>query len=77
MRSVDVFWRLHHRSSSSSILPHPLFLFEGVSRAGFLPGMPPKAAVTEAAPIVYRDSLLGLSLQMAVRELIANQGSLI
>jgi len=36
--------------------------------------MPPKSAVTEAAPNVYRDSLLGLSLDMALRELIANQG---
>ena len=36
--------------------------------------MPPKAAVTEEAPNVYRDSLLGLSLETAVRELIANQG---
>jgi hypothetical protein len=38
--------------------------------------MPPKAAVVEAAPNVYRDSLLGLSLETAVRELIANQGLL-
>ncbi len=43
-------------------------------KAGFLLAMPPKAAVTEAAPNVYRDSLLGLSLETAVRELIANQG---
>jgi hypothetical protein len=38
--------------------------------------MPPKAVVTEAAPNVYRDSLLGLSLETATRELIANQGAL-
>ena len=63
--------------SSSLFLPYPLFLFARVSQADFVLGMPPKAAVTEAAPIVYRDSLLGVSLQTAVRELIVNQGSLI
>ena len=64
--------------SSSLYLPYyPLFLFARVSQADFVLGMPPKAAVTEAAPIVYRDSLLGVSLQTAVRELIVNQGSLI
>jgi hypothetical protein len=36
--------------------------------------MPPKSAATEAAPNVYRDSLLGVSLDTALRELIANQG---
>jgi hypothetical protein len=44
-------------------------LFTRVSKAEFVPEMPPKAAVTEAAPIVYRDSLLGVSLQTEVEYL--------
>jgi hypothetical protein len=40
----------------------------------FLLRMPPKAVVKEAAPNVYRDSLLGFALDTAVKELIANQG---
>jgi hypothetical protein len=39
--------------------------------------MPPKAVVKEAAPTVYRDSLLGFALDVAVKELIANQGMFI
>jgi hypothetical protein len=67
---------LHGDADAASFLLSALFLFARVSKAEFVPEMPPKAVVTEAAPIVYRDSLLGISLQMAARELIANQGSL-
>ena len=67
---------LHGDADAAAFLLSALFLFARVSKAEFVPEMPPKAAVTEAAPIVYRDSLLGISLQMAARELIANQGSL-
>jgi hypothetical protein len=71
------FLALHGDADAVSFLLYALFYFTRVSKAEFVPEMPPKAAVTEAAPIVYRDSLLGVSLQMATRELIANQGSMI
>jgi hypothetical protein len=68
---------LHEDANTVSFLLHALFLFARVSKDQFVPEMPPKAAVTEAAPNVYRDSLLGVSLQMAAREIIANQGLMI